>query len=305
MNNTNKNIWIIGCGNIGQRVATLLHDQGAQINATSHSTTSIQLLEQLGITVYQANLDEPETLCSLPLSEKDKLDVYYFAPPQAKGDVDLRMTHFLDALQPKPQQQATLRRLVYISTTGVYGNHDGEWITEDTPTEPKNARSKRRLSAEIQIKQFSHKHDMEYIILRVAGIYDLKKLPLERINAGLQVLKADLAPASNRIHAADLANICVAAMRSAHHDCVFNVADGNPSSISDYFIQTAALFNLTPPEEISWEKAKTVLSPEMLSYLSESKKVAVDHIQEKLSITLKYPSLAEGLAACKKKYSTQ
>jgi len=298
-NKSNTNTWIIGCGNIGQRVNQLLKQQNIKLKATSHSDSSAKLLKEMGIEVFSANLDEPDSLNKLPIDEH--ADIFYFAPPAAKGETDERMSHFLASLNP----EAPPRRIIYISTTGVYGNHDGEWITENTPTEPQHDRSKRRLHAEEQIKQFCLKHGSEYMILRTSGIYDLKKLPLERINSGLKVLKKETAPSSNRIHAADLANICVTAMQSPHHNDIFNVSDGNPSSISDYFIQTARLFNLKTPEEITREEAKAVLSPEMLSYLSESKKIDSSYLQKKLGITLAFPTLEEGLIDCKKEYDKQ
>jgi len=289
---TNINTWIIGCGNTGQLVTQRLQQQGLHIKATSHSGGSTIQLEQLGIEVFPADLDDPSSLRDLTL---DHADIFYFAPPAAKDEKDHRMSSFLASLN----LSAPPRRIVYISTTGVYGDHDGAWITEKTPTKPNNARSKRRLDAENQIRDFCGNHVTEYMILRVAGIYDSKKLPLDRINAGLKVLKADIAPSSNRIHGDDLANICIAAMQSKHHDEIFNIADGNPSSISDYFIQTAHLFNLTPPEEIDWEQAQKVLSPEMLSYLKESKKIDASYVLDRLGVSLLYPSLTEGLMACK------
>jgi len=299
MNNKKDiNTWIIGCGHIGVRVSQLLRQQNIKISATSHNENSKQHLTSIGIRVFSANLDEVSSLKNLPLQYAD---IFYFAPPAASGDTDQRISHFLSALEKK----APPRRIVYISTTGVYGNQNGEWITEKTPTAPHNARSKRRLSAEIQIRDFCYRRKTQYMILRVAGIYDTKKLPLEKINAGVKVLKTDIAPASNRIHAADLADICIAAMQSTHSNEIFNIADGNPSSISDYFIQTAKIFKLTPPQEINWEQAKKKLSPEMLSYLSESKKIDATYVQKKLGVALQYPDLNSGLIACKSEYDKQ
>ena len=304
------NTWIIGCGDTGKRVSHLLQLQGKDVNATSHSTDSSKILVSLGINVFAANLDEPESLSNLPVNNSD---IFYFAPPPRSGEQDKRMGNFLDSLDhPRnhstssfPENKQTVRRIVYISTTGVYGDQDGNWITEETPTAPGNARSKRRLSAEEQLKAYCITHKTEYMILRVAGIYDLNKLPINKINAGLKVLEMKTAPASNRIHAADLANICIAAMQSKLHNKIFNVADGNPSSISDYFIQTSRIFNLTPPLEISWEQAQNDLSPEMLSYLTESKKIDVKFMQKELRVTLSFPTLAKGLYACKKEYDKQ
>ena len=293
-----SNIWIIGCGNTGKHVSRTLIDNGFRVNATSHSEQSIKKLESLSINAVYADLDDATSLNNL---EIDGADIFYFAPPLPQGNEDQRMSAFLGSLKPHTPP----RRIVYISTTGVYGNHDGAWITEKTPTNPENGRSKRRLDAENKIIQFCQSNNSEYMILRVAGIYDLNKLPFKRIENGLKVLDPDIAPASNRIHTHDLANICIAAMQSEHTNLTLNVADGNPSSISDYFVKTARLFNLKEPEIISWQQAQTELSPEMMSYLQESKKIDISALITQLKIKLQYPNLSAGLQACKEEYESQ
>ena len=137
------------------------------------------------------------------------------------------------------------------------------------------------------------------MILRVAGIYCLEKLPIERLKIGIKILQPDLSPASNRIHADDLANICITAMNHPSANEIFNIADGEPSSISDYFIRVAKTFNLPTPSQLNWEEAKNELSPAMLSYLQESKKVNFEKTRKKLGINLQYPTLSAGLQQCR------
>jgi len=293
-----RTTWIIGYGNIGQRVSHILSNQHVPTNAICRTKNRFNGFKSHDIKITIADLDKASTLKTLNF---DQAEIFYFAPPPPSGDSDKRMTNFLASLNTN----APPRRIVYISTTGVYGDYDGQWITEQTPTKPGNDRSIRRLSAENQLKAYCSEHDCQYIILRVPGIYDQYKLPLNRIRKGVKVLKRDIAPASNRIHAADLANICIAAMTSDHCNKTYNVADGNPSSISDYFIQTAQLFDLPPPEEIDWQQAQTDISPEMLSYLTESKKIDPALMLRELKISLLYPDLKTGLAACKRQYESK
>ena len=172
------------------------------------------------------------------------------------------------------------------------------WVSENAELKPKNDRSKRRIHAESLIQEFCKKTSCEFIILRVSGIYCLEKIPLKRLESGMKILNPKIAPSSNRIHADDLANCCVKAMYHGVSNEIFNVADGNPSSISDYFIQISKIFDLPKPKSLTWEKAEKELSPGMLSYLHESKKIQIDKMLSQLNIKLKYPTLTEGLNAC-------
>lgn len=283
---------IIGCGDTGKRVIAQLPDNKTSITAITHSASSQEKLKKLGINVITGNLDSPSSLQIIPT---EKMNVFYFAPPNASGETDTRMENFINQLQHKTPP----KRIVYISTTGVYGDYQGQWINEETPVNPVNERSKRRLHAERLIQNYCNKTNTEYMILRVAGIYCLEKLPIERLKLGIKILHPDLSPASNRIHADDLANICITAMNHHSPNKIFNIADGEPSSISDYFIQVAQIFELPAPLQLNWEEAENALSPAMLSYLHESKKVSFEKSQKLLGINLKYPTLKAGLQQCR------
>lgn len=282
---------IIGCGDVGKRVAKQLMQIRQPVIAASHSEESRNTLKQLGIDSVFADLDEIDSLKLLPA---EATQIYYFAPPPSDGEVDSRMTNFLASLKLSNSKT----RIIYISTTGVYGDHQGEWIDESTPTTAPSNRSKRRLNAETRLIRFCEQKNCEYIILRVGGIYCLPKLPLQRLQSGVKILKANIAPASNRIHANDLANICITAMNSQHVNEIYNACDGNPTSISDYFIQVAKIFHLPAPEEIDWDQANKDISPAMMSYLQESKKIKIDKLLQQLEIQFKYPDLDSGLKQC-------
>jgi len=286
---------IIGCGDVGKRIAKSLIQQGEAVTALSHQKTSQMALKQLGIDTIFANLDDPASLFDINFQQSD---IYYLAPPANAGDTDERMQNFIRA----QSQNEPPRRIVYISTTGVYGDAAGEWVTENNTPAPQASRSKRRLDAENNLTRYCQQSNCEYNILRVSGIYCLSKLPLERLKAGVLALDLAIAPSSNRIHADDLANICISAMNHKACNQIFNAADGNPTSITDYFMQVSKVFNLPPPTQISWQEAQSQISEAMLSYLAESKKVSIDKLKNTLDISLQYPDLKTGLTQCIAEY---
>lgn len=285
-----QQIWIIGCGDIGRRVAkrikALYQNPTYTASALVRSEKSARACNELGLNTMIHNLDETSAID--PNALKDAM-VYYFAPPPKHGDTDTRLAHFLD------QVGHVVKRIVLISTTGVYGNSAGEWIDETTPVNPGTDRAKRRLSAEMQLSNWSGKFKGEYIILRVPGIYSEDRLPLERLQKQLPVVRAEEAGFTNRIHADDLAEICIKAMRSDLSGEIFNVTDGQPSTMVDYFNQVADYSGLPRPEQITMAQAEQVLSAGMLSYAKESRRIRNDKLISLLGVTLRYPSLESAL----------
>jgi len=278
-------IWIIGCGDIGLRVAQLYRLGADSITGIVRSKDSAHRCEQAGIAAKIIDLDtedlpDPDTF-------KDAF-VYYFAPPAGKT-TDTRIERFLKF------SGNTARRIVLISTTGVYGDQNGAWVDEATPAKPATDRAGRRLSAENTLKIWAEKYQKEYIILRVPGIYAPDRLPLERLKKRLPIVRESEAPWINRIHADDLAMICKAAMDSKILNTIYNVTDGQPSTMVDYFNQVADYANLPRPPQITLKQAIETLSPGMVSYLKESRRISNKKMLKELNITLQYPSLNEGL----------
>jgi nucleoside-diphosphate-sugar epimerase len=277
-------ILIIGSGDIGCRIARLWQQQGATVQTLGRSSGAIR-----------ADLDQPATLMQLPTAGAI---IYFTAPPPAQAQVnnsdDPRMKNFLAAID----RAALPQRIIYISTSGVYGDCNGEWVDEDHPVNPQTPRSQRRLAAEQALTQWGVQHDVATVILRVGGIYGPGRLPLERLRQGMTILQRDIAPYSNRIHADDLARVCVAAAHAPHQHALYNVSDGHPTTMSDYFIRVAEAARLPAPIEVDWQTAEQNLSAEMLSYLHEAKRLDNSRMLRELNVTLAYPTLEQGLKAC-------
>ncbi len=283
-------VLIVGCGDIGLRVGKLARALGATVTGVVRSEAKAQWLRQQGLQVLQADLDDPQSLAALPCAGAT---VVYLAPPPGGGSRDSRARNFCAAVGP---DQAP-GKLVYVSTSGVYGDCGGALVTEQTPVNPQTTRARRRLDAEQTLLAWGERCGVPVVILRVTGIYGPGRLPVARIQAGHPVLREEESPATNRIHADDLAQVCLAAAQRAGHGEVFNVSDGEGGTMSQYFFAVADALGLPRPPAVPLVEAKQVMNPLMLSYLSESRRMDNRKLVEVLGVQLRYPTLAAGLAA--------
>ncbi len=283
-------IFIIGCGGIGRMVARHWRTRGAEVTALVRSEATRSALQGLDLNTVPGDLDKPESLTSLELSGAV---LYYLAPPSREGRGDSRMRHFLGALSPTSLPQ----RIIYISTSGVYGDTGGAWVTENSPAQPQTTRARRRLDAETTLRKFSRRHGVAAIILRVGGIYGPARLPRERLEKGVAVLNEAECGYTNRIHAEDLVTILVLAAEKGEADNIYNVSDGHPGNMTQYFNAVADHLGLPRPPSLPMAEARAQLSGTMLSYLTESRRMDNRKLLHDFGITLRYPDLDAGLAA--------
>ncbi len=285
-----KKVWIVGCGDIGRRLAKLYQTalKNTALHAIVQSNSSLTDCNKLGLKTSQINLDHIDDEI-FSANQFEEALVFYFAPPPSEGRHDSRLENFLKNVEGAPT------RIVLISTTGVYGDSQGEWIDEATPTKPQADRAYRRLSAEKLLKTWSITHTKEYMILRVPGIYAQDRLPLARLQKGLPVVNQAEAGFTNRIHADDLAQACLLAMKCSHKNETINITDGNPSTMTDYFNQVADYVGLPRPPQISLQEAQQTLSVGMVSYLKESRRIKNTKMLELLRVKLNYPNLMSTL----------
>ncbi|TXH69840.1 MAG: SDR family oxidoreductase [Thiothrix sp.] len=281
-------VWIMGCGDIGRRVARLYQSQGVQATGWVRGQASLALGEQAGISMRLGDLDQG---CFFPRNAFEQAEIFWFMPPSNQGLTDSRLRRFLLAVQKAP------KRIVLISTTGVYGDCAGRWIDESEPVKPSVDRAKRRVDAELALQEWGENYQGDWVILRVPGIYSAERLPLERLKRSEPVLLESEAPWTNRIHADDLARIAVRAMEVAPQHSIYNACDGHPSTMTDYFNQLADFAQLARPPQVSLAEASQLVSAGMLSYLQESRRIHNDKLLTELKIQLLYPSLVDGLKA--------
>ncbi len=279
---------ISGCGYLGRKLALAPNLQQIPVGLV-HTRESAQSLRKLGIEPLLIDLDSGAAI-ALPEALNR---IFYLAPPPKTGITDSRLKHFLAALAAHPPE-----RIVYISTTGVYGDCQGQWVAESHPVNPVAARALRRRDAELQLQAFSRTHGSDIVILRVAGIYGPGKLPLQRLARQQPMVAVEDAPWTNRIHVDDLVSICIAAMQKPLTSTIYNVSDGSPEKMTHYFNQVAIRAGLPQPPVISSTEARSQLSAGMQSYIRESRKIDNRKMIAELNITLAYPTLATGLENC-------
>ena len=282
---------IIGCGYVGRRVAALEQAAGRSVLGVVRSADSAAALAASGIEARTADLDQSDSLASLPVAGTT---VYYMAPPPPRGDSDPRMEGFVGTVQ----RSGVPDRVVLISTTGVYGDCRGEWVGEQRPPKPQAERARRRLAAEQILLQWGRDQEVPVAVLRVPGIYGPGRLPAKRLRERLPVLLEAEAPFSNRVHVDDLARSCLAAARRGAHGAVYNISDGAPTTMTDYFNRVADALGVPRPPQISLAQARRELSAGMLSYLAESKRVDNRRMREELGVTPEFGDLDAGLRAC-------
>lgn len=282
---------IVGCGYVGERVALAERAAGSPVGALVRSDTSVRRLQQLGMAVVQHDLDTDAPCPGLPTPVST---VYYFAPPPAQGVEDTRLPRFLAALAANARPQ----RVVLISTSGVYGDCQGAWVNETRPAHPQTERAWRRWHAEQTLQRWGVDQSVTVVMMRVAGIYGPGRLPLERLRAGEPVLHETQSPWSNRVHVDDLVRSCLAAARRGRPGAVYNISDGQPTTMTDYFNRVADAVGLARPPQISLIEASTHLSAGMRSYLAESKRLDNRAMREELGVVPRYPDLMSGLDAC-------
>lgn len=283
-------ILIAGFGDIATRIARELGG-GCELYGLIRNPTRASALRDLGVVPVSGDLDRSRSLYRIAgLADI----VIHLAPPPATGVSDSRTKNLLAALG---KSSILPQRLVYISTTGVYGDRGGEWVSETTPTRPGTARARRRCDAERQLRCFCRRNRISLCILRVPGIYGDGRLPLARLQAGTPVLDDPDDVYTNHIHAEDLARAVRAALWRGGGGRVYHVSDDSELRMGVYFDTVARHFGMPPPPRVPRSEAERILPPTLLSFMSESRRLLNDRMKSELRVALRYPTVEEGLAA--------
>ena len=283
---------IVGCGDVGLRVAKILRGRWRLLALTSSPDRTAEL-RRAGIVPVVGDLDRPASLGRLAgLADA----VLHLAPPPSAGDVDSRTVNLVAALG----RSSRLRRLVYVSTSGVYGDCEGARVDETRAVNPATDRARRRVDAERRLRHFGRHAGIVVSILRVPGIYALDRPggdPRERLARGTPVLRPADDVHTNHIHADDLARACALALHRGMPQRAFNIADDSTLKMADYFDLVADIFAMARPPRLAREDAARAMSPMQMSFLSESRRLVNTRMKRELRLVLRYPTAADGLAA--------
>ena len=279
-------VLIVGCGYTGRRLAAHFCNNGVETFGVSRTQSSFQH-EKFSNVV--ADLDK--IVLEVPV-HSDGMLIYYLVPPPNSGVEDLRLERFLENAV-----FGTLRKFVLISTTGVYGDCHGAWIDESTAVNPQTDRARRRMNAEHRCTNWCERRGVSLTILRVAAIYGPGRVPVDRIKQGIRVPADEKCGYTNRIHVDDLVAVCTAAS-SLFAGEIYNVSDGHPMRMTEYFRLVAELGGLTPPEVVEGPISQLDHGSIMQQYLTESRKIDNRAMLRDLGVSLAYQDVRKGLLHC-------
>ncbi|MYM95374.1 sugar nucleotide-binding protein [Rugamonas sp. FT81W] len=273
---------IVGCGDVGMRLLPLLRPY-FRVFATTSQPSRCAELRALGAVPLVVDLDQPATLRRLAGLASH---IVHLAPPPAEGALD-RRTRNLTAILPEHA------RLVYVSTTGVYGDCGGLLFDESRPVAPSNARAVRRVDAEQVLRGWARRAGGHLSILRVPGIYAADRLPLKRLQAGTPALVEEDDVYTNHIHADDLAAIIARALFRGLPNRVYHAVDDSDMKMAAYFDAVADAHQLPRPPRLPREELRQVVTPALLSFMSESRRLSNGRIKRELGVRLRYATVAQ------------
>ena len=288
-----QRILIVGCGDVGLRVARAL-PAGVRVLALTSSPERLPALRAAGITPLLGNLDNAASLARISgLATR----VLHLAPPPTDNEKqwwrDPRTQRLVRALR----QRSLPSHVVYGSTSGVYGDCEGQWVAETRPVAPHTPRAQRRVDAEQSIR-FLGRSGVTASILRIPGIYAADRdggTPRARLVKGTPVLRAEDDVYTNHIHADDLARACIAALWRGKPQRIVNVSDNSQLKMGDYFDQAADLYGLPRPPRVARASAQDQLPLMLLSFMSESRRLVNTRMLQELRMVLNYPTTMDGL----------
>ena len=281
---------IVGCGDVGLRVLRLLVPRW-RVFALTSSVERCAALRQRGAVPLVGNLDQPQTLGRLgALADA----VLHLAPPAGHGTTDARTRSLLRALA----RGGRVRRLVYASTSGVYGDCGGARLDETRPVQPATDRARRRVDAEAQMRWFGRTSGATVSVLRIPGIYATDRAgghPRERLLRGTPVLVEADDVYTNHIHADDLARACVAALLRGAPQRIYHASDDTELKMGQYFDLAARLCGLPSPPRVSRVVAQDTLGAMQLSFMAESRRLDNRRLKTELRLRLRHATVAQGL----------
>lgn len=284
-----RRLLIVGCGDVGSRLLPRLRKR-YRLYVLTRSGERLRMLRAHGATPIAGDLDRADSLARLAgLAD----DVLHLAPPPGSGDTDARTANLIRSLE---KGSSLPQRFVYLSTSGVYGDCGGALVREHAALRPQSDRARRRVDAERRLRAWARRRGVRLSILRVPGIYAADRLPLQRLRAGTAALRPEEDVYTNHIHADDLAAIAQAALSRGRAGRIYNASDDSVLKMGEYFDLLADRSGLPRAPRLPRAEVEQRLSPAMLSFMGESRRLTNRRIKRELGVKLKYPEVASALA---------
>jgi nucleoside-diphosphate-sugar epimerase len=280
---------IVGCGDVGMRVLRLLRGRW-QVTALTSSPERRAALRAAGAVPLVGDLDRAATLARLA-GVADA--VLHLAPPPSHGTHDPRTLALLRALA-----RGRVQRLVYASTSGIYGDCGGAWVRETRAPRPLTDRARRRVDAETSVRAFARALRVRATVLRVPGIYALDRTggdPRERVQRGTPALAPADDVFTNHIHADDLARACVAALLRGPTLRAIHVNDDSTLPLGEHLDRVADASGLPRVPRVARAQASSFFSAAQMSFLGESRRLDNTRMKRELRVALRYPSVESAL----------
>lgn len=281
-------LFCFGYGYSARALAGLLRPLGWQVRGTSRSAEGCSAIERDGATAFRFDRDQPLADPATALAGVTHL--LSSVPPDAAGDAVLDQHGATIAAVGR-----TLAWCGYLSTTGVYGDHGGGRVDEDTPLKPATDRGARRVAAEAGWCALWRDAGVPVHLFRLAGIYGPGRNALETVRSGRARRIVKPGQVFSRIHVDDIAAVLAASIDQPNPGAAYNVCDDDPAPPQDVIAHACGLLGVEPPPEIPFENAE--LSPMARSFYAENKRVANGRIKRELGVRLRYPDYRAGLAA--------
>jgi len=275
---------IFGMGYTANYVAQALAPRGISITGTTRSGDKAKALEAKGITARLF----PGADLTRDIAEATHI-LSTIGPVDGNDPVVAALGGAL------AEQAGRVSWVGYLSTTGVYGDHKGGWVTEATPLGAATERGRARIAAEAAWQALQRDHDLPVHIFRLPGIYGPGRSPLDRVRNGTAKRIIKDGQVFSRIHVEDIAQALVASMDRHDPGTVYNIADDEPAPPQDVIGYAADRLGLPQPPAIFFDEAE--LSPMARSFYAESKRVDNSRMKSDLGVRLKYPTYREGLDA--------
>jgi nucleoside-diphosphate-sugar epimerase len=290
MKSTARRLLLVGFGNVAARLVGESPQRRWQLGALVRSCAARERATRLGLQCFTGDLADQHSLARACAWAQA---IVHLAPPPNLGTKDLHTQHLLAQLGIAGKSSMPF---CYVSTTGVYGDARGAKVWETTPLNTQTARGLRRVDAEGQLRKAAATGLLHLTILRAPGIYAQDRLPIERLKAGTPALLPEQDMWTNHIHANDLARMALAALDTTFNNRVYNAVDYSDMKMGDYFDLVADRYSLPRPPRVAREALINRVSPMMLSFMSESRRMLPKRLVNELRFKHRYTSVLDALA---------